>query len=76
MFNYQKSIYLVSFFFFKAMDDRGIIACSETEYFAYDRPTSNDRRSIGSFNSIFKLDDPNTSTCFTNISSVNILAIK
>ncbi len=58
------------------MDDRGIIACSETEYFAYERPTSNDRRSIGSFNSLFKLDDPNTSTFITNITSVNIVAIK
>ncbi len=52
------------------MDDRGIIACSETEYFAYNPPNSTDRRSIGSFTSIFKLDDPNTSTCFTNISPV------
>jgi hypothetical protein len=58
------------------MDDRGIIACSETEYFAYVLPTSNDRRSIGSFNSIFRLDDPNTITCFTNISPVNIIIIE
>ncbi len=58
------------------MDDRGMIACSETEYFAYVHPPSNDRRSIGSFNSIFRLDDLNTPTCFTNISPVDILSIK
>ncbi|CAF2668288.1 unnamed protein product [Rotaria sp. Silwood2] len=51
-----------------AMDEHGIIGCSETEYFSYDPPNSNDRRSIGSFTSIFKLDDPNITTCFTNIS--------
>ncbi|CAF3361302.1 unnamed protein product [Rotaria socialis] len=51
-----------------AMDSCGIIGCSETEYFSYDPSNSNDRRSTGSFNSIFKLDDPNTAVCFTNIS--------
>jgi len=58
------------------MEDRGIMACSETEYFAYDLSPSNDRRSMRSFNSIFKLDDPNTPTCFTNISPVGMIAIK
>jgi hypothetical protein len=57
------------------MDDRGIIACSETEYFAYDLPTNHDRRSMGAFNSIFKLDDPNISTCLTNITPVDIIII-
>jgi len=55
----------------KTMDDRGILACTENEYFSYVTSTVNDRRSIGTFNSILKLDDPNTRTCFTNISSVN-----
>ncbi|CAF1231638.1 unnamed protein product [Adineta steineri] len=50
------------------MDDHGIMACTENEYFSYNPPTSSDRRSIGSFNSIFELNDPNISTCFTNIS--------
>jgi hypothetical protein len=53
------------------MDDRGIIACSETEYFSYDTSNNNDRRSVGLFKSIFKLDDLNTPTCFTNISPVD-----
>ncbi|CAF1199885.1 unnamed protein product [Adineta steineri] len=51
-----------------SMDDHGIMACTENEYFSYNPPTSSDRRSIGSFNSIFELNDPNISTCFTNIS--------
>ncbi|CAF0936606.1 unnamed protein product [Rotaria sordida] len=51
-----------------SMDDHGIIGCSETEYFSYDSLNSNDRRSISSFTSILKLDDPNTTACFTNIS--------
>lgn len=71
MFFFQLFLYDSSFI--KAMDDRGIIACSETQYFSYVLPTANDRRSIGTFNSIFELNDPNISTCFTNISPVNIL---
>ena len=54
------------------MDDHGIIACSETEYFSYDSSNNNDRRSTGFFKSIFKLADPNIPTCFTNISPVYI----
>ncbi|UJR21964.1 hypothetical protein I4U23_025032 [Adineta vaga] len=50
------------------MDDRGILACTETEYFAYNPSNNADRRSTGSFSSIFKLDDTNITTCFTNIS--------
>jgi hypothetical protein len=55
------------------MDDRGIVACSETEYFAYDSSDNNDRRSTGSFKSIFALNDANPSTCFTTISPVSVL---
>ncbi|CAF0938815.1 unnamed protein product [Adineta ricciae] len=51
-----------------AMDDRGILACTEAEYFAYSPSSGADRRSIDSFISIFRLDDPNIPTCFTNIS--------
>lgn len=58
------------------MDHFGIIGCSESEYFSYDSTSSNDRRSTGSFQSIFKLDDPNTTPCFTNISPVRILSYK
>jgi hypothetical protein len=71
MFNHSEVFFCLFYIiFFKGMDDRGIIGCSETEYFSYNPPNSNDRQSIGSFKSIFKLDDPNTPTCFTNISPV------
>ena len=54
------------------MDDRGILACTEAEYFAYNPSSGADRRSIDSFISIFKLDDPSIPTCFTNISPVSV----
>ena len=52
------------------MDDCGILGCSETEYFSCNQTNSNDRRLMGSFRSIFRLDDPNIPTCFTDISPV------
>jgi hypothetical protein len=54
------------------MDECGILACSETNYFAYIPTTNNDRRSAGSLQTIFTLDDPSIPACFTNITPVNV----
>ncbi|CAF0816535.1 unnamed protein product [Rotaria sordida] len=49
------------------IDECGILACSKTAYFAY-RPTmNNDRRSTGSLQTIFTLQDPSIVACFTFI---------
>ena len=54
------------------MDDCGVIACSETEYFVHNLSTGQDRRSMSSLQSIFTLTDPSIQTCLSTISPVAI----
>lgn len=49
------------------MDEHGILACSETNYFSYIPSTNTDRRSTGSLQTIFTLNNSNIPACFTNI---------
>jgi hypothetical protein len=58
--------------FFQAMDERGILACSETNYIAYIPTTNSDRKSTGSLQNIFTLHDSNIPACFTNITPVSV----
>lgn len=51
-----------------AIDESGIIGCSETSYFVENFSSSYDFRSINSLQNIFSVNDPTTPTCFTNIS--------
>ncbi|UJR27237.1 hypothetical protein I4U23_008533 [Adineta vaga] len=52
-----------------AMDEYGILACSETNYYGYIHPTNNERRSANSLHTIFTLQDTSIPACFTTISS-------
>lgn len=56
------------------MDEAGIIGCSESSYFvqSFANSGSQERRSIGSLQNIFSVNDPTVPTCFTNISTVTI----
>jgi hypothetical protein len=57
---YQLRILKKMFRFFQGMDECGILM------------TNNDRRSTGSLQIIFTLHDSSVSTCFTNITPVNV----
>ena len=52
------------------MDEHGILACSETAYFAYNSTANSDRRSTLTFQNIFEPNDNNTMTYFTSIAPV------
>ncbi|CAF0756135.1 unnamed protein product [Adineta ricciae] len=50
------------------MDECGILACSETNYYGYIPSANNERRSTNSLRTIFTLNDASIRACFTNIS--------
>jgi hypothetical protein len=54
------------------MDECGILACSETNYFGYTSTINNERRTTGSLQTIYTLHDSSIPACFTIIQPVNI----
>lgn len=54
------------------MDEKGIIACSEAEYYVHNFSSSQDRKSTPALQSIFRQNDPNIVTCLTTIVPVSV----